>query len=290
VSLVASIREAGTRGWRRLVEPPPVLSHEAERDLQDELAFHVDHLTRELVEAGESEARAKALAMERFGDIDGVARQCRRIALEEHIMLKKLHLAFTIVLLVAVAAMAVSTIMLYQKAARERDLAMQSRVEAEAERQRAQAVQGFLTSVLSGGSEPSGRPIHAGELLHRAQQQAEIDFQSQPEMLSTVRQQLEAMREKLPPPETVGIVYLEGPLERPGQYSLPAYERLTVRRLFAAAGGLTGPLFAHEISIVREVEGGKATIWSAGWSAMLDDPTLDSPPLEPNDLVVVRAQ
>jgi len=48
-----------------------------ERDLQDELAFHVEFETRRLVDAGVPEAEARAQALARFGSTAWTADQCR---------------------------------------------------------------------------------------------------------------------------------------------------------------------------------------------------------------------
>jgi len=39
------------------------------RDVEDELSFHLDMRIRELIERGESPARARELALRRFGDV-----------------------------------------------------------------------------------------------------------------------------------------------------------------------------------------------------------------------------
>jgi predicted permease len=56
--------------FRTLFGPAP------EADVDDELAFHIEMRTRELVERGESEARARQLAIERFGDVERSRREC----------------------------------------------------------------------------------------------------------------------------------------------------------------------------------------------------------------------
>jgi hypothetical protein len=49
-----------------------------ERDIDDELAFHLDMRVRELVDAGLSEAEARRAAEARFGDVGSVKSTCRR--------------------------------------------------------------------------------------------------------------------------------------------------------------------------------------------------------------------
>src|SRR5262245_59409573 len=66
----------GVRDWklrlRALVSPRRV-----ERDLDDELAFHVERETRKLVEQGLPADRARAAAQARFGSTALVADECR---------------------------------------------------------------------------------------------------------------------------------------------------------------------------------------------------------------------
>ena len=51
----------------------------------------------------------------------------------------------------------------------------------------------------------------------------------------------------------VGVVYIEGEVNRPGVYQLPVYDDLTLSRLLSAAGGL-GPLAIPErVDLTREV-------------------------------------
>jgi putative ABC transport system permease protein len=53
-----------------------------DEEVDDELAFHVEMTTRELVTSGMSEAQARAEALERFGDAASVGDQCRRYGRE----------------------------------------------------------------------------------------------------------------------------------------------------------------------------------------------------------------
>jgi len=59
--------------FRRLFGPDP------KADVDDELAFHLEMRIRELVEQGEAPARARELALRRFGDYDGPRSQCLEI-------------------------------------------------------------------------------------------------------------------------------------------------------------------------------------------------------------------
>jgi len=49
------------------------------RDVEDELSFHLDMRIRELIERGESPARARELALRRFGNVESSRRECAAI-------------------------------------------------------------------------------------------------------------------------------------------------------------------------------------------------------------------
>ncbi|MBX6332834.1 MAG: ABC transporter permease [Gemmatimonadaceae bacterium] len=71
------MREEGRRRARRWVLRPRVRD-----EVSEELAFHVEMRTRELVRGGMDEAAARAAAVRRFGDLSGVASERRRLAEE----------------------------------------------------------------------------------------------------------------------------------------------------------------------------------------------------------------
>ena len=58
--------------WRRSVAD----------QVDEELDFHLEMVTRELVERGQSEQEARAEAVRRFGDLAAVGASCRRYGLE----------------------------------------------------------------------------------------------------------------------------------------------------------------------------------------------------------------
>src|SRR5919199_3709244 len=49
----------------------------AEREMQQELALHVEQLTREYVASGMSESDARRAARRDFGSLEGIKEQCR---------------------------------------------------------------------------------------------------------------------------------------------------------------------------------------------------------------------
>jgi hypothetical protein len=77
-------------------------SAEVERDIEDELAFHLEMRERELVESGMSQSDARRGAEERFGDVVRVRERCRTVQMGDRIMLQRAQLVLMIVLVVAV--------------------------------------------------------------------------------------------------------------------------------------------------------------------------------------------
>jgi predicted permease len=75
--------------WRRfrgLFGPDP------RRDVEDELSFHLEMRIRELLERGESPARARELALRRFGNIEDSQREC--VAINERLRRRVLRTEF----------------------------------------------------------------------------------------------------------------------------------------------------------------------------------------------------
>ena len=71
--------------------------------IDDELTFHIEQVMREFVEAGQSDADAKVNALAQFGNVQQIKAQCKRIALEEQIMLQRINLVLMLVVLLVVA-------------------------------------------------------------------------------------------------------------------------------------------------------------------------------------------
>ncbi len=81
-------------------------------DLDDEFAFHLDELVRELLETGLDPAEARAAARRRFGDVTRIRKQCLRVALGERIMLQRVNLVLMVTVLLAVAVLSVQIFLL----------------------------------------------------------------------------------------------------------------------------------------------------------------------------------
>jgi len=78
-----------------------------EREILDELQFHLEMRSEDNVRAGMSPEDARAEAQRRFGDFPRIHTMCRRIQLGERIMLQRIQFALTTMLLVVVAVMAI---------------------------------------------------------------------------------------------------------------------------------------------------------------------------------------
>jgi len=78
-----------------------------EREIGDELQFHLEMRAVESVRAGMSPEEAREDARRRFGDLRRIHTACRRIQLGERIMLQRIQVALTAILLVVVVVMAV---------------------------------------------------------------------------------------------------------------------------------------------------------------------------------------
>jgi protein involved in polysaccharide export with SLBB domain len=103
-SLLTTIREF-------LGPPDPRTEREIEDDIDAEFAFHIERIEHELIEQGVPREHAADLARARFGNQTKLKLRCKRIALEERIMLQKINFVLMIVVLLAVAVVAIQSIL-----------------------------------------------------------------------------------------------------------------------------------------------------------------------------------
>lgn len=78
---------------------------EIEREIAEEIAFHLEQRTRELVEQGMAEGEARIEAERRFGSPERVRAQCRSVQLGERIMLQRVNFVLNLVLAAALAGL-----------------------------------------------------------------------------------------------------------------------------------------------------------------------------------------
>ena len=239
-------------------------------EIDDELTFHIDQATRELVEAGQSDDDAKVNALARFGDVNKIKTQCKRIALEERIMLQRINLVLMIVVLLGVAFVSVQ-MYVTQK---HNTLALQAIVTdlADMKMTAAQADRDGKVTIVGAVSRPGIYPIpktgdytladvlvDAGpkdrafkvQLLRQENGEHTLFAEETISMLHEMdrlkerivdgdRVVVEPVLAYMPPPSTsyMGNVYIEGSIPRPGVYALQAGRNMTVSMLIKAAGGL----------------------------------------------------
>ncbi len=86
--------------------PDPRPRAEIEREIDDELQFHLDELAGELRSAGMDADVARHEAGRLFGDYDQVRVDCARIQLGERLMLQRFQMLATVLLLLAVGWLA----------------------------------------------------------------------------------------------------------------------------------------------------------------------------------------
>src|SRR3972149_1808162 len=75
---------------------------QVEREILDELQFHIEMRTLDNISAGMSALEARENALNRFGDFQRIHKTCRRTLLGERIMLQRIQTISTLVLLGAV--------------------------------------------------------------------------------------------------------------------------------------------------------------------------------------------
>lgn len=94
--------------FRELLGPPdPRSERELEDDIDAEFAFHIEELEAELIEQGVPPEHAHDLARARFGNQAKLKQRCKRIALEERIMLQKINTVLMIVVMLAVVGVSI---------------------------------------------------------------------------------------------------------------------------------------------------------------------------------------
>ncbi|MCK6447635.1 MAG: permease prefix domain 1-containing protein [Planctomycetes bacterium] len=81
--------------WRA---PDPRPKREIDGDIEEELAFHLAERERENRAAGMSAEEARADAERRFGDLEKIRGECRRVQMGERIVLQRLNFVLLLVL------------------------------------------------------------------------------------------------------------------------------------------------------------------------------------------------
>ncbi|MFO0981458.1 MAG: permease prefix domain 1-containing protein [Planctomycetota bacterium] len=152
------------------------LSREARaREIEDELRFHLDALTREYQDQGYARAAAERAARARFGDPDGVRRQCLVVARRGEWFMRTV-LVVLVVLLLAASALSVLR-------------ARQAQAESLRARQMAMAARERAMSAAQAAAAPDAERqlLTVDEVLANAAQQVESELRDQPELAARLR-------------------------------------------------------------------------------------------------------
>lgn len=136
---------------------------EIDDDLDAEFAFHLEQAQRDLVHEGHDREAASELAHARFGDVDRIKRECRRIALKERTMLQRVNFIMMIVVLLMVVAVGVQVLITQ----RYNTLALQE-ITAEITNMKYDALaaerEGNGATSASGNDSSAGRVLAAGDV------------------------------------------------------------------------------------------------------------------------------
>ncbi len=84
-------------------------------EIEEELQFHIEMLERKYAQQGMSDARAKAAALKRFGNLERIKRQCVHISRRNSILRRILKISS---ILIALTGLAIHTLSSDYKIAR----------------------------------------------------------------------------------------------------------------------------------------------------------------------------
>lgn len=177
----------------------PRSEQEIDRDLDEEFAFHLEQIERELTDADPtlSHDEAARLAQLRFGDTDQLKKRCRRIAMEDRIMLQRFNAALMVIVMLMVIG--VSAQMYITQ--RYNSLALQ-------------AITMELASMRADGG------------ANRYESRLAAPTEDENARLNYTDQRGESKS---------GVIYIGGSVARPGVYHMPQ-RPLTLSRVLVASG------------------------------------------------------
>lgn len=90
---------------RDYIRSPRGLPDQVSDSIRDEISFHLTESMARQTESGIPAHEARLNAVDRFGDVDGVIRECAADSVETHSRWHRRHLAFTALLLVGAAGL-----------------------------------------------------------------------------------------------------------------------------------------------------------------------------------------
>ena len=229
-----------------------------EREIDEEIAFHLESLSREFAAEGATPEQSRTRAIERFGDIDAIKSQCRRIALEDRIMLQKINLVIMLIVLAAVIGVCLYVVVTQKhntmalqaitseitnmkfeaegasrtQAAMAEQSARAAMEQAQHERERAEAVTECLQSMLAGTDPAQTDRISILDLLSEAEQRIPATFADQPEVAAKMQQAIAEARERaMVDPDGAGRISITSNVSGPVQFDLPKDREFTLREL-----------------------------------------------------------
>lgn len=88
------------------------------------------------------------------------------------------------------------------------------------------------------------------------------------------------------PDQAAGFVYIMGQINRPGAYTVPGEQDLTLKQLIASAGNLGGLAIPERVDLVRRIDAGHEAMVRLNLRAIFDGTEPDIF-LKPNDLINV---
>ncbi len=295
-----------------LLKSDPRDDQQIDAEVEDELTFHIQQLTRELVEAGQSDDEAKVDALTRFGDVNKIKTQCKRIALEERIMLQRINFILTIVVLLAVTFVSVemyftqkhNTVVLQAIGA---DLADMKTVAGSPPR--APGVVYIVGDIRRPGVyavRPDGRLMLSQLMFSAGLDALPVDVNVRRKIdgeetiiwsgsfatIQDLGRGLAVAAEDLvtittsPSRSSIGFIQVDGDIPHPARYGFLLSEPLTVSQFFASAGGSDRD--ALHLGVIRAVGQTPRKVFDRLVDD-LSDLAEDDLDLRPDDFVIVAA-
>ena len=86
--------------------PPMIQAAQAKRDLREELEFHLTSSVRDQMAKGSSSQQSQQVALQRFGDVTAVVRDCCEVAISRGVFWHRVHQGITFALICVVVVLA----------------------------------------------------------------------------------------------------------------------------------------------------------------------------------------
>lgn len=182
--------------------PPCNSGSNIEKQIEEELRFHLANLADEIQETnGSSRVDAEEHALQQFGDLEGIFRTCLKLAWKERMMEKLTTPVFAISILAA----AVIVVALFFSAQSRKQMALEARYQAmkaekiatiahkqaeEAEARQEETVK-LLVDAIQGAEPERENQIDVRAILESASQKIVDEFADQPEVVEKLKTLIE---------------------------------------------------------------------------------------------------